>query len=135
MSATRRGILAASAALPMVGMAKASEPHPDAELIRLCAEYEALEVRICGLFDGPDAIEDEGALDLAAEPLRKEQDALLRRITPVPAATVAGLLARIRLLAAEMPEWITVDDDDYRERRMIGSILRDGLLLQAWRMA
>lgn len=41
-------------------------------------------MRICGLFDGPGAIKDEQALDLAAEPLREEQAALLCRITPIP---------------------------------------------------
>lgn len=132
MSATRRGIPAAVSTLPLVGRARASGPHPDAELIQLCAEYEAIEDRIRGLYEGAVPIQDERELDRAVEPLSAEQEALLLRITRVPATTIPGLHARIRLLAIENPDWAgSVDDSDYRECRMIRALLRDGMLLRS----
>jgi hypothetical protein len=83
---TRRGLGGSAVLLAIAGMTPAAAadlppasaaPHPDTELLRLCAEFEATEHRITGIYDGPDRIINDDEADRLAEPLEAHRDVLL----------------------------------------------------------
>lgn len=75
-----------------------SAPSPDAELIRLCAEYEAAERRIKDLYAPDDVDEDKAGIVLTG--INAEADLILRRMEELPAQTPAGIHAIARAVAA-----------------------------------
>jgi hypothetical protein len=99
-----RAMLLAAAAPPAAAGAPPPATGDDAELVRLCAEHDALERRYLGLYDGPDAIEDEDERDRAADPVRLQQSPLMERIMAAQPATTAGHRARARTLAYWAPD-------------------------------
>jgi hypothetical protein len=135
VSATRRGllaVLAGAAATSTIVAPKASSAveSPDAELIDLLAQFDALEREIYPDGPLPQTIEAEDERDLAVAPLRARQDALLGRICSMRATTPAGWQARARsylLWDNEMPQAIAAGDDPtaYDEDRMITALIRD----------
>jgi hypothetical protein len=84
------GLLAAGA----FGRAAPAVANPDAEIIRLCAAFSALEVRVKAAFYGPDAIRNDDDRDAVLDPIREEQEDLLLRITALRATTLRGIVAR-----------------------------------------
>ncbi len=108
-----------------------SQAGPDAELVRLCAECDALQQQIDDLFDeGSDlrphaeqlALEHDR--DQLVEPLCRQQDPLLERICELRATTPQGHSARARTLLGwdKDPCWT---HDECWNSQLIGAIVRD----------
>lgn len=98
MPTTRRAALAAAPALLAMGSAVAGQ-SPDAELLRLLREADALERKEEELWDGrPDPHVDlEGfvANDIACKDLSRQRDELLLQAAALPAHTAEGRLAKV----------------------------------------
>jgi hypothetical protein len=83
------------------GTASAS---PDAELVGLCAEFDALERRIDALFEGVSAL-DFDAADAAACVIEVDQRRVLDRICTLTPTTDEGCRAVARSLAVLAPDY------------------------------
>jgi hypothetical protein len=96
----------ASAALmvSVVGMAGASSVSADAELIALCADFDALERKIDALFEGVSALEFDAA-DAAACVIEVDQRRVLDRICALTPSTDEGCKAVARALALLAPDY------------------------------
>jgi len=70
---------------------------PDAELIALCAEFEALTLEASHVWDGCEGPGD-GTQDAAEQALSKRQRALLPRMVALRATTPEGFYARARAM-------------------------------------
>jgi hypothetical protein len=120
--------LGGAVSLPVAPPAAAS---PDAELIGLCAECDALQARIDGLY-APRAdylsraqeIAQEKARDIAMQPFADAQDPILERICDLRATTPQGHAARARTLLAWDKDPIWTDDGCWNSQ-LIGAIVRD----------
>ena len=101
--ATRRGLLGASAAMVLAGAAlpAVASTNPDAELLAVLAEFDALEAAIYPKPDptaGLATLEEEQAWDDQVRPLHARQDALLERLCELETHTLEGFRARARTL-------------------------------------
>jgi hypothetical protein len=97
----------------------------DGELIRLCAEFDALERRIISFHTGGSAyIVDDAARQRAIDPIQDEQLPLLDRIVELRAITAEGWKARAATLVLYTPHYVNVREP-YVDQRMIGALLRD----------
>ncbi len=77
-----------------------STPAPDAELIAVCAEFDALERQSCIINGtGPDCVPDDAEADRVSAPIRARMHALLDRMDELRAASPAGIQARAHCLA------------------------------------
>jgi len=104
----------------------------DAELIRLCAECDALQAKIDALWQGDptrgmslaEARAFEKARDLDQQPFHDAQDPLLERICEMQATTPQGHAARARTLIAwdKDPCWT---HDGCWNSQLLGAIVRD----------
>lgn len=70
----------------------------DAELIRVCGEYHALQRQYSALCDGPDRIHDDDQCELAVRPLRHAMGQLLPQLRSLRATTLEGFHARAKVL-------------------------------------
>lgn len=105
---------------------------PDAELIRLCAECDALQTRVDATYAVPvdegltcaQEVAREKARDIANEPLHAAQDPLLERICELRATTPEGRAARAHTLIAwdKDPCWVGAE---CWNDQLIGAIVRD----------
>ena len=105
--------------------------NPDGELIRLCAECDALQAKIDALYtDRPDHLShaEEVALertrDVAQMPFLDAQDLLLPRICEMRATTFRGQAARVQTLLAWDKDPIWTHDECWNSQ-LIGAIVRD----------
>jgi hypothetical protein len=107
---SRRGILAASAALLATGgavvPALASAANPDAELIAMCDRFVATEAEwrrlgdiACELEDTAPDTPEHAAAEAAFTALERDDD-LLDQIAATPALTLAGMRAKARVVHA-----------------------------------
>ncbi len=117
-------------------MAGNVEPVPlpvsrDAELIRLCAECDALQRRIDALYlpqldhlPTSEILAAEGTRTRAVKPIADRQDPLLERICDLRATTPQGHAARARTLVGwdQAPIW---EEDGCWNSQLIGAIVRD----------
>jgi len=102
-------------------------PSPDAELIRLCAEADALEHSVRSLYtDGSSPIEDDAERDRAQAPLEAQQKPLFDRICCLRATTLEGHVARARTLRTWAPDFGDDEGGSY-DSRLLGALLRDML--------
>lgn len=117
--------------LPDPGEAPPALVNPDAELIGLCAECDALQDRIDATYVVPSGgltraqeLAREKARDIVQEPLRAAQDPLLDRICTLRATTAQGRAARARTLLSwdKDPCWT---HDGCWNSQLIGAIVRD----------
>jgi len=98
---------------------------PDSELIRLCADYEALEREIEALYEDSDDADGTG-LGLITD----KMSPLLRRMEEIHAKTPAGIHARARVAGVCNPGGgFTWDDDDTVPGRILAVLLRDAMAL------
>lgn len=104
--------------------------NPDAELIALCAEFDALEWRIDALFEGVSALAFEAA-DAAACVVEVDQRRLLDRICVVVPATDAGCLAVARSLALLSPDYADVPSPQPTMDERLASVLLRGMIGRA----
>ena len=123
---------AGAVVFPDAGDAASAAASPDADLIRLCAECDALQVRMDALYAAPhpDNLSNaqhvalEKARDVLEKPLADAQDPLLERICELRATTPQGHAARARTLLGwdKDPCWT---DDACWNSQLIGAIVRD----------
>jgi hypothetical protein len=132
---TRRRLCGGSAALlaiaPML-IAAAATPHPDRDLLRLCAEFEATELRIIGIYDGPDRTINDAEADRLAAPLEAHRDVLLADMGTLTAKTADGIAARAQLLASHNYSGaFAFDDPDTLSGTLLAQLLRDARKMPA----
>jgi hypothetical protein len=123
MSTSRRGLLAVASVLPLAGAAVAQQPSPDAELIRLCGEFNTLERQRIALFDVPGLSDRER--DGLQEPFSAGQRTLLDQIYEMEATTLAGILARLEMIHLYNPQ-LLVDPQGWDDE-MLNALLHDAL--------
>ena len=75
-----------------------ADQHPDAALIRACADFEATDSKIRAIYNGPDLLYDDDAAAAAALPMERQLFALLDTMETLTAQTPLGVVARARLL-------------------------------------
>ena len=132
LAALTGGAFGAAIVLPNPGEAFPVAVSPDAELIDLCAECDALQARMDALYAVPrpsnlsnaQHVALEKARDLLEQPLAEAQDPLLERICAIRATTPQGQSARARTLLGwdKDPCWT---DDGCWNSQLIGAIVRD----------
>ena len=101
------GVAATASAAVMASVESATgapSVSSDAELIGLCAEFDALERRIDALFEGVSALEFDAA-DAAASVIEVDQRRVLDRICALTPATDEGCRAVARSLALLAPDY------------------------------
>ncbi len=100
----------------------------DDELITLCGEIEALQAEADRIYfaGGPPSFDEERPRLAAIEPLRQRQDEIIARICELGTRTMAGVLARVRALAAFSPELILGPPDGLGDA-MLAALLRDAI--------
>lgn len=122
---------AGAVVLPDRGEASPAATSPDVELIRLCADCDALQRQIDTHYATPyehlsraGQIARERAIDAAIEPICNQMDPLLQRICELRASTPQGHAARARTLLGwdKDPCWV---DDSCWNSQLIGAIVRD----------
>ncbi len=131
LAALSGAAFAGAVVLPDRGEAFPTATSPDAELIRLCDECDALQRQIDELFDeGADPLPSaeqialERARDQIVEPLCRRQDPLLERICDLRATTPQGHIARARTLLGWDKDPIWTHDECWNSQ-LIGAIVRD----------
>lgn len=129
MSTNRRCVIAGSigaAAAIAVAPAAMGAGNPDAELVALCREFNALEARYrTGFAVQCRTAEEEDKRDEKLTPLRVAQEALLARIAdPAMVATsFVGIRARLETLLRYGPECL--EEPRGWDDEMIGPLLID----------
>jgi hypothetical protein len=122
---------AGAVVLPDPGEAFPPPASPDAELIRLCAECDALQGQVDAIWAdrmthliNPEQIAIERIRDAAQQPLLEQMDPLLERICEMRATTAQGHAARARTLIAwdKDPCWT---HDGCWNSQLLGAIVRD----------
>jgi hypothetical protein len=102
---------------------------PDAELIRLCAEYEAAEQRIKDLYEPDDVDEDQAEIVLRG--INAEVALILDRMEVIRAQTPAGIHARARAMTACNPDFAhSFDYQDAWPWRLLSLLMRDAMALE-----
>lgn len=103
---------------------------PDAELIRLCAEFDVLERQRQHVANSAKTTEEEGVADQTWAEISLRQNPMLDRICSLPCVTLAGLGA----IAATLALWdcdelcIAEDDPDAPANdRLTAALLRSAL--------
>ena len=130
----RRNLLAvgpAMAALAGAGLgAAAAAPAPDAELLAVCAEFNACDLRQRAIYDGPDAIGDDEKAELATAPIFARMRALLNHMEHLRAVSPAGIAARAGSLAQHAGHWeFSFDARGTMPGRMLDYLMRDAAAL------
>ena len=106
--------------------------NPDAELIRLCAQCDALQAKVDALWAGDrtrgmtpaESSAFERAREIEQEPFYDAQDPLLHRICELRATTPQGQAARVQTLLAWDKDPIWTHDYCWNSQ-LIGAIVRD----------
>lgn len=100
---------------------------PDADLIRLCAEFDDLERQSQKALDSVTTLKEEDHADILTEAVRDWQEPLLDRICTLPCTTAAGRAA----LAASLilcDNQIMFERDDRNapaNERLIAALVRN----------
>ena len=128
----RRSMLrGAGGALAGIGVALPAiiPASPDAELIAVCAEFDACDRRVRYIYD--EAAMDEDATAAAAAPLFAREGELLERLYQLRATTAEGMLARARTLAQHGGDGAFSLELDHSTGtgRMVIALMRDALAI------
>lgn len=107
---------------------------PDAELIRLCTEFDVLERRRQHAANTARTMEEDNLADLVWADISRIQDPMLDRMCSLPCVTLAGLGA----LAASLMLWdsgeLSISEDDTEapaNERLTAALLRSTLAARA----
>ncbi len=104
----------------------AAKIDPDAALVALCREFDALEQQIATIRATPGAAaEDEARQDAMAEPLTAQQENLLGPLCVARAVGLDGLKARANTIVRYAPDLAKDDPGGYIDGRLIAALLRD----------
>ncbi len=128
----RRNFLAGAAGLVVGagGGLVAAASRPDAELIGLCAAFDAHEMAQQAIYEGPAKIDDDDEADAAAFPHRERMGELADELEPLHAVTPAGIAARARTLALHAGHGhYSFDFNDGMAGRLLRQLLRDAAAL------
>ena len=119
--------LAGAVLLPLAGTAVTILPvQPDAELICLCAEIDALEdfLTVRGRHEGKPGGPEEDEYDELVATVWKQQKELTDRICALPCISLAGLCAIGSTLASYLDRrGLEGDMNAYPEGRLLGRLL------------
>ncbi len=131
----RRNLLSAGPVL--IGLAgagldaAAAAPNPDADLLAVCTEFNACDLRQRAIYDGPDVTDDDGKAGQAAAPIFARMDALLDHMEHLRAASPAGIAARAGSLAQHSGGWaFSFDARGTITGRLLDYLLRDAAALE-----
>ncbi len=122
---SRRRLFGSAAAVALVGAlpATAATPHPDADLIHLCAEFDALERKMQA---GPPAGLKFGEDEIWNEAIFAPQRILLDLICAARCTTLEGMRARARTFALWQEDDPSFSPDSgYWDDRMGFALMRD----------
>ncbi len=132
-ASTRRHVLSALTGVAFTGTAlaiaapSAASDNPDAELLAVLAEFDALEKQIFPN-PGPATIEEEEVWEVWAEPLMVRRKDCLDRLCEMETRTLEGFRARVRSLLAWndrlMPELEKGASDGFWAPRMQLALFR-----------
>ncbi len=130
----RRSLLTAGpAVVALVGAgldAAAAAPNPDADLLAVCAEFNACDLRQRAIYDGPNAIEGDEEGALATAPIFAKMHTLLDRMEHLRAASAAGIAARAGSLAQHSGGWVfSFDARGTITGRLLDYLMRDAAAL------
>jgi len=106
--------------------AASTEVDADAELIRLCAEFDRLQRIWWSLHDGAAmAIEDDDERAIALLPLQAQQNQIAPLIWETQARTLDGVRAKVRSRVLWAPELLEEEDGGLSSDKWRIMILRD----------
>lgn len=109
--------------------ATAATDHPDAELLGMCEQFNNLERLSAEAFALEGRIDDFG-LERITTAINQEQEPIIERIVTCRAATVAGMVARARIVAGwRGADATAADEKGTWEDRMLAALLRDLLAM------
>lgn len=117
-------------ALPAAITAALAAPStgPDAELIRICDEFEAAERQIQALYE-PDEVDEDKAMEVMATIEREQMIPILGRMEEIRAQTAAGIHARA--LATSNPHFEhSFDAEGTFPERLLSYLMRDAMALE-----
>ena len=131
------GAVVAKTVLPLAaraeGMTVTVMPpaHPDAELIAVCAEFDACERQTSIIHGtGPDCVVDDDEASLVSAPIFARMHVLLDRMDELRATTPAGIQARAHCLAQHCGSLqYSFDYEDTIPGRLLGYLMRDSAAL------
>ncbi|MGI4795066.1 MAG: hypothetical protein ACRYG8_13525 [Janthinobacterium lividum] len=103
---------------PLAPVVPAPAPDPDAGLLAVCAEFDAVEHRRNAMFD------DDTLTDKANASIREEQAPLVDRLCELQAVTIEGMRARARSLVL-YDDAVMERHTIYTNDRIVAAVLRD----------
>jgi hypothetical protein len=126
---SRRALLGAVSALPLAAVPMVARAgSADAELIRLCAAFDACEMRLSAIFNPVPGGYDEETANAEAKPNYERMSALLDHLEAAHATTPEGILARARPLGVHAGEGAyCLDIGPTWAGRLVAVLLRDAL--------
>ncbi len=132
LAALTGGAFGAAIVFPNPGEAVPAATSPDAELIRLCAECDALQAKADALWTGnrtqvmtvAQSQAFEAAREVDQQPFLDAQDPLLECIVALRATTRQGQVARVQTLLGWDKDPIWTHDGCWNSQ-LIGAIVRD----------
>ncbi len=123
---SRRGLLSGSILAGLGALfaipALAATAHPDAELIRLCDEFNVLERQYVASFD---LIADDDTRTLANGPIQQAQEELVERMSEMTATTIEGFAALAGAIAVWAPDVLDKVEYGDMSERLIAMLVRD----------
>jgi len=102
---------------------------PDADLIELCAQADALQRQVDRLWSGPTRILDDDERDAVQAPLIAKQRPTLALISELEALTLQGHATRARTLLAFDKDPLDCDSP-YMNEALMAAIVRDLALIR-----
>jgi hypothetical protein len=133
---TRRALALGAGAFASVGLtagaaatvadAALPSPHPDAELISLCAKFDTLERGYQAVCGRAQTTEQERLDEPLLDALRSQQELLLERICAIPSTTPEGHAAlAVSLLLWDGELYVKTDDANARtNERLLAALVR-----------
>ena len=129
------GAVMAKTVLPLAaraeGVSVTGMPHRDAELIAVCAEFDAYERQTCIIHGtGPECVVDDDEASVVSAPIFARMHVLLDRMDELRATTPAGIQARAHCLAQHAGHGgYSFDGDTDTVARLLRYLLRDSAAL------
>lgn len=128
--------LAAAGIMPTAGadnLTNGLPPASDVAVIRLCGELIELAAIEVEIYDSPNRVTNDEEAARAAAPGQARIHEIIMQLGAVRAATAAGVLARVRALAAYNGDFGSSFDDpeDDGAGRMLALLVRDAAAIGA----
>lgn len=121
MTPSRRSLFTGVTAVAALASVPALAANPDAALLSMIAEFDALEHRFRASLD---SILDDDEREAANEPIMDRQDELFPLICETRAVTQAGIKARARMIALSYPDLFEREEGSW-DTLMVRALVRD----------